>query len=126
VSDVVKRGFAGFFEGLFAPLGELMISLAFTIGFTTIESTGGDPWMLVLFMIVLGAVDVLRNIIIGLRHSAFTVGHIIGSVFGLMIFLAALASISADASAYSLALTIILIVSFCVGVGVAIYRHNQG
>lgn len=75
---------AGFIEGLLAPVFELLFCVVIT-ALNAVSSTMGSPNLLG-FVALLSIIDVVRNIGLGLSKSQFATGHLIGSIFGILLF----------------------------------------
>lgn len=122
---------AGFTEGLFAPVVELVVG--FMIGAVllvsdTMSSATGTPNMsnsLNLVFIVISIVDILRNIFVSLSHSQFALGNVAGNVVGLFIFYGAISTVSPESANSSLLWTIVLLISLIVGIALTVWKARQ-
>ncbi|MGA2681855.1 MAG: hypothetical protein ABSF44_08660 [Candidatus Bathyarchaeia archaeon] len=116
----------GFAEGLLAPIFELVISILVASAIA-INSATGSPnltWVISLFFLM----DFARNVISCLLHTQYAIGHVAGSIFGIILFYGAISFVSREVANSSLLITIILIVSLFVGVCIAVWqgiRNNR-
>jgi hypothetical protein len=106
---------AGFVEGLLAPVFELVVVVILSAFAQAGQglSTGAPPFYL--FLALLFIIDLVRSVAIGLSHSEFAVGNVIGNVFGIYIFYSSLSTVSAQAANDSLIFTVAMVVSFVLG-----------
>ncbi len=106
----------GFGQGLVAPLLELIASVLISTSLKTAETINASSsmYMYAITGIVI-LIDFVRNILLGLSRSEFALGNLIGNIIGIIIFYAAIASISQEAATQSILLTITLGVSYAVG-----------
>lgn len=104
---------AGFFEGLFAPVLEVIFDVILT-AFSKVSSTTG-AWI-VLFAVLLFVMDIVRNVLLGLKHNQFAIGNLAGNICGLFLFYGTISSISSEAANNSILLTAILASSLVIGI----------
>jgi hypothetical protein len=114
---------AGFIEGLFAPVVELVVGVIIT-SLTAASSAMGALNMTGLIALI-SIVDILRNILSCLLHTQFAIGNVMGNIFGIVFFYGAISYVSSEAANSSLLLTIILAISLLVGVVITIWRRSE-
>jgi|SRR3989304_965193 len=115
---------AGLVQGVSLPVIEMLVAILASAGTLVVFSSTVNPslTLLLTFAVLLG-LDLTRNITIGLSHSRFAKGNIIGNIFGLVLFYAAINTIAPHAAALSLLFTGVLAMSFAIGL--AIYTHSK-
>ena len=106
----------GLGQGIVAPLLELVASVILSASFKISENLGGSPWYLFAIVAIVVIVDFVRNILLGLSHSEFALGNLIGNIIGIILFYAAISSISQEAATQSILLLVALVGSYIVGV----------
>ncbi|MCL4435315.1 MAG: hypothetical protein M1503_05510 [Thaumarchaeota archaeon] len=115
---------AGLVQGLSLPTIEMLVAVLASAG--TLVFFGGSvdssSTLLLTFAVLLG-LDVIRNVVIGLSHSRFSKGNIVGNVFGLGLFYLAVSAITSHVAAMSLLFTGLLAVSFAVGL--IVYARSE-
>lgn len=114
---------AGFIEGSFAPVVELVVGVMIT-SLTAVSSAMGAPNMVGLIALV-SIVDILRNTLSRLLHTQFAMENVIGNIFGIVFFYSAIGYVSPEAANSSLLLTMILAISLLVGVIITIWRRSK-
>lgn len=112
----------GFFEGLLAPILELIIALIVAGFMTTFESlqsiTGASTVVLSYseYIALIGLIDILRNVLFNVLHPGIATGNVLGSICGIFLFYSVIVSASPDAAGSVLITTVILFVSWLLGV----------
>ncbi len=107
---------AGLVQGVSLPVIEMLVAVLASAGTQVFFRSTIDPSLtLQLTVAVLLALDLSRNIVIGLSHSRFAKGNIIGNTFGLGLFYATIHAITPAAAAMSLLFTGVLAISFAIG-----------
>jgi hypothetical protein len=67
-------------------------------------------------------IDFARNILIGLSHSQFALGNVVGNILGIIIFFPALSNTSPAVAGHSVLLAIALVASY--GIGIYFYFRS--
>jgi hypothetical protein len=110
----------GFSEGLVAPIVELVIS-ALATAVSAVSSATGSP-NLMWFFVVFATMDLLRNVVGCLLHTQYAIGHVAGSLIGIVICYSSISLINSEIANSSLTTTIILTLCLTVGVVIALLR----
>lgn len=113
----------GLGEGLVAPIVELLISGLVT-AINAISSATGIPsftWFIALFLLI----DLARNILGCLWHTQYAIGHIIGSIFGIILCYGTVSLVNKEIANSSLLTTAILTISLAIGVVIAFLRWKN-
>jgi hypothetical protein len=113
---------AGFIEGLFAPVFELIFAV-FATALNSVSTVTGAPNM-GLFFAVFGILDLTRSVLACLAHTQFAIGNVIGNFFGIWLFYGAIKDVSQEAANSSFLLTVILAISLIIGFAITIWRNT--
>ena len=133
MSNRTPAMFAGFVEGLFAPVIELVVGVLISATLfisDAMSSASGTPSMsnnIALAFTLIATVDIIRNLIISYTHSQFALGNIIGNICGLFLFYGAINAVSPESANSSLLWTIVMLASLILGIFVTIWKayHEQ-
>ncbi len=122
---------AGFVEGLFAPVIELVVGVmigAVLFVSDTMSSVAGTPSMsntIALTFTLIAIVDIIRNIVVSFLHSQFAIGNVAGNILGLFIFYSAISTVSPESANSSVFWTAIMLVSLIIGIVATAWKASQ-
>ncbi len=122
---------AGFAEGFFSPVLELvfgiLIGAALTVGEEASSATGTLnplPNFTLIFTVV-SVIDIIRNIGSSLAHSSLAMGNVVGNIFGLFIFYGAISAVSQESATSSVFWTAIMAISLVAGIILTVWKRSQ-
>jgi hypothetical protein len=109
---------AGFCEGLIAPLLELIASIFITITLLIQQSLPASsqdmPYFIPLMLFLFAVMNIIENLVIGLRKIPYALSYCVGVGVGLYFFAPAIMNSYPQAVGSSLGIIVIVIIGICV------------